>query len=267
MNVLKSALLMAQFSASVLAATETNDFEPVLYGKGAAKCDDELPTLSVAADNLINTKAEWEAFTKTHPLFVVGAADSACATCCDSEPLLNDLRKAIESKTMLSFPEKNKKQKKIVRREIGLARVDLSNKVLVEHLADKGVWFPMGTTVNIGSGGRMYRYDGMYADFTMLAHHMQRIVNPVIQLTSEEEILSFLDNSESKIWTGDYSGSLLPKGQTFDDERRMDKFSKLMPYNTRVVAFFYDKAEYAEEIKILRETSAYLANRYNLRVG
>ena len=40
-----------------------------------------------------------------------------------------------------------------------------------------------------------------------------------------------------------------------------------MPFNTRVVAFFYDKSEYAEEIKILRETSTYLANRYNLRIG
>ena len=98
MNVLKSALLMAQFSASLVASIETNDFEPVLYGKGAAKCDDELPTLSVASENLISTKAEWDAFTKAHPLFVVGAADSSCAACCDSEPLLNDLRKTIVGK-------------------------------------------------------------------------------------------------------------------------------------------------------------------------
>ena len=41
----------------------------------------------------------------------------------------------------------------------------------------------------------------------------------------------------------------------------------MMGFNTRVVAFFYDKQEYAEEIKILRDTALFLTNRYNLRIG
>ena len=40
-----------------------------------------------------------------------------------------------------------------------------------------------------------------------------------------------------------------------------------MGFNTRVVAFFYDKAEYKEEIRILRDTATYSAMRYNLRMG
>ena len=111
------------------------------------------------------------------------------------------------------------------------------------------------------------KYDGNFADFNMLAHQMQRVANPIISLTSEEQILNFLDNSDSRIWHEDYSGSLLPKGKTFDDEKRMDELAKQIGYNTRVVAFFYDKSEYAEEIKILRDVAMFLSNRYNLRIA
>lgn len=40
-----------------------------------------------------------------------------------------------------------------------------------------------------------------------------------------------------------------------------------MGLNTRVVAFFYDKKEYEDEIRILKDTAMILSNRYNLRVG
>ena len=40
-----------------------------------------------------------------------------------------------------------------------------------------------------------------------------------------------------------------------------------MGYNTRVVAFFYDKTEYKEEIKLLKKAAAKLSNRFNLRIG
>ena len=61
----------------------------MLYGKGYAPCDENLPTLKVAEENIIRSKAEYDAFAAKHPLFVVGAADSQCAACCDSEPILN----------------------------------------------------------------------------------------------------------------------------------------------------------------------------------
>lgn len=41
----------------------------------------------------------------------------------------------------------------------------------------------------------------------------------------------------------------------------------LTGYNTRVVAFFYDKKEYKDEIRILSDTARHLSNRFNLRVG
>ena len=114
-----------------------------------------------------------------------------------------------------------------MRKEIKLVRVDLNNKELTEKLAKNYIWFPMGTTIYIAIGGRYLKYDGMFADFNMLAHHMQRAVNPVINLTAEDQILRFLDNSKAEIWEDDYSGALLSKGQTFDDDRQMNEVPAL----------------------------------------
>ena len=46
------------------------------------KCDPDLPTLSVSAENLITSLEEWNTFLKTHPFFVLGVGDSACKVCC-----------------------------------------------------------------------------------------------------------------------------------------------------------------------------------------
>jgi len=47
----------------------------------------------------------------------------------------------------------------------------------------------------------------------MLIHHMQRAANPLVTLTSEEQVMAFLDDDkQTKILEDDYSGSLCPKG-------------------------------------------------------
>ena len=102
----------------------------------------------------------------------MGAADSTCAKCCDSEPLLQELYNATNNKAIFSYPDVLKKKKKIVRKEIAVARIDLDNKDLTEKLAAQGIWFPMGTTIQIGVNGRLIKYDGMFANVNMLIHHM-----------------------------------------------------------------------------------------------
>ena len=47
----------------------------------------------------------------------------------------------------------------------------------------------------------------------------------------------------------------------------MNVYLREMRHNTRVVAFFSDKDEYRDEIKILKFYATILANRYNLRIG
>ena len=75
--VLKLTLLFAQYFASAESADSKNK-EPIVYGNGQAQCEDELPTLSVASENILSTKAEWDAFVEKYPFYVVGAADSTC---------------------------------------------------------------------------------------------------------------------------------------------------------------------------------------------
>ena len=47
----------------------------------------------------------------------------------------------------------------------------------------------------------------------------------------------------------------------------MDKFSIQLGFNTRVVAIFYDKKEYAEEIDRMKRLASEASDRYNLRIG
>ena len=96
---------------------------------------------------------------------------------------------------------------------------------------------------------------------------MQRAAFPLISLTTQEEIIRFLDTSTKSIWEEDYSGGLIPKSFGYPLNNSLDTYVREMGYNTRVVAFFYDKAEYSEEIKLLRLNAIHMSNRYNLRIG
>ena len=114
--VLKFSFLLSVVQLLALPASAKE--ETILVGPGQTDCEEDLPTLKVAEENIINTKQEWDAFVSKNQFFVVGAADSKCRQCCNSEPLLRDLQDAIKDKSIFSYPEKNKKQKKIVRKEI-----------------------------------------------------------------------------------------------------------------------------------------------------
>lgn len=158
-------LLLAQvFQASALA--EERDYDIKLDHNAVDKPDERcrgMKTLSVGVDNLITTKQEWDKFSEENPMFVVGGADSTCPGCCDSEPLLSDVLEVVKDKKKFSYPQKHKKQKKIIRKEIKVARVDLNNKELTSKLGEFGIWFPMGTTVLLVRDGRTFKYDG-YVD-------------------------------------------------------------------------------------------------------
>ena len=75
----------------------------VLWGEGWAECDDKLPSLGIASENLINTRAEWEDFVEKNPLFVLGATDSKCKQCCRSETILRELQ-AMLTRRVFTYP-------------------------------------------------------------------------------------------------------------------------------------------------------------------
>jgi hypothetical protein len=120
--------------AGITRAAEVEEKKPDEVPEGRGRCDDDLPVMTVAKENLISSKAEWDAFVKKNPLFVLGVGDSTCKMCCESEPVLNDLLGKIKDKSLMAYPVKDKKTKKIRRQEVQIARIDVSNKDFMEKL-------------------------------------------------------------------------------------------------------------------------------------
>ena len=74
----------------------------------------------------------------------MGVSDSACATCCESEPLLHDIHGKVKDKSVLSYPMKTTKKdgkKVIIRKEIPMLRVDTANQALIASLHVDGITF------------------------------------------------------------------------------------------------------------------------------
>jgi hypothetical protein len=80
------------------------------------------------------------------------------------------------------------------------------------------------------------------------------MAEPVVTLTTQEEVLAFLDTQSETLWRDDYTVGgkglykhLDPAETTWRPEN-IDGAVKELGYNTRVVAFFYDEEEYEYEI-------------------
>ena len=95
-------------------------------------------------------------------------------------------------------------------------------------------------------------------------HHAQRLLNPLIPLDNEEEILSFLEN-KPEFYQPDYEDGIVSKGKKM--EKNIDQYIKWLGKNTRVVAFFYGKDEYKDDINALRSVAERSATRMNLRIA
>jgi len=95
-------------------------------------CDPDLPNLTVAKENLIHA-SEWPQFVKKNPFFVLGLTDSSCVKCCESEPLLAYLKEKTASREF-TYPHKDPKKKKIIRKEIPIVRVDLGDRTQSEQI-------------------------------------------------------------------------------------------------------------------------------------
>lgn len=97
----------------------------------------------------------------------------------------------------------------------------------------------------------------------MLLHQLNRIISPLVNLKTEEDIEAFLD--QNTFWQGDYETPFFRKNQ--DIVPRIDDHYNGLRYKTRVICFLYDKQEYREEYKNIRADARFLATRDNLRIG
>ena len=83
--------------------------------------------------------------------------------------MLKRLEEMIKNKAVLSYPEKNKKTKKIVRKEIKIVRIDRKNKTLNDKLGTNSI---PHDTIHIVKDGEVNNYDSTWADVNVLIHHM-----------------------------------------------------------------------------------------------
>ena len=96
-------------------------------------------------------------------------------------------------------------------------------------------------------------------------HFLNRVIEPVINLKSEDEVVEFFSTADSSLYKGDLSGPLFKKA-TSDKIPPLEAYESLR-LKTRVICFYYDKDDYKDEIKQFRMDARKLSTRSNLRIG
>jgi hypothetical protein len=153
-------------------------------------------------------------------------------------------------------------------RPVPIVRIDISLKGSSAILQKEDIQFDSVPRVVIVRDGKFYSYDSPYDRLDLLIHHLNRLLNPVVVLQTEEEVERFLgleEGSEVKFWHPDYNttflrqlGDKIPDVTGHWDEQML---------KTRAVCFLYDKQEYIEELNHWRRDSRFLSTRDNLRMG
>jgi len=96
------------------------------------------------------------------------------------------------------------------------------------------------------------------ASVTSFLHFLNKLINPLVELKTEEELLEFLElQKEHNESTKFFSKKSLPLGNQYSE--RVTK--------TRAVAFIYDKEDYVEELRNLKYAGRFSAKREELRIG
>lgn len=93
-------------------------------------------------------------------------------------------------------------------------------------------------------------------------HQMNKIINPIVTLKTEEEIDLFLD--QETYWEADYQTNFFKKSE---GAGRLDDYYSKMRLKTRVICFIWDKQEYRDELRELKRDARFLATRENLRIA
>jgi hypothetical protein len=114
-------------------------------------------------------------------------------------------------------------------------------------------------TLYLYNDGDYWRYDAKISDVDRFLNWMNKILFPLVQLTSEEQVDLFFDHR--KEWmenTPFFSKSpFKPYGPSYDQSNA----------KTRVVVFMYDKEDFSDEVALIRRSGRFSAQRDDLRIG
>ena len=103
---------------------------------------------------------------------MLGIGNSACKMCCNSEPVLSNLLEKLKGKNIMSYPYKDKKSKKIIRKEIPIARIDVKNKDFIEQLRFVNIIFSQDTMIFVVKEEVLHKWDAHFAQFNHLPYFM-----------------------------------------------------------------------------------------------
>ena len=229
-------------------AVSQNAFPPI-------DCAGELENLSIGHKWL--TDGNYKKFKKENQkLFVLGVSDSSCNRCCQSESVLNQLKEEFDAKVYTG--------KKGIK--IKVARVDISGGH--KWLAEEGIINVFNPSdlpaILVMHEGTYYRYNADSVltkdvdDVSTLLNFINRLQHPLVTLETAKEVETFLDSNKEYVEsTGFFRNKQVPLGANYDDLR----------LKTRVIAFIFDKDEYEQELKFIREVAKLSAQRVSLRIG
>ena len=108
-------------------------------------------------------------------------------------------------------------------------------------------------SISIVREGVVCKYEGDWTDINLLIQQMQRAANPLINLTSKDQIIRFLNTSKKRLLEEDYTEGIINKQKNFEISRDPDNYLKELGFNTRLVVFVYDKSDYVEELQELKK--------------
>lgn len=147
---------------------------------------------------------------------------------------------------------------------MAVARIDAADKKQLEKFRAIGIEFGLLPQVLVVKNGEMFRYDGLFSTFENMVFMMQILAQPLVELKYEDHVEDFLDTSEPGMYADDYKKGLLSNDLIM---KNFNGYVQNIGYATRVVAMYYGKDEYEDEIRALTSVAERLSPRMNLRIA
>ena len=97
-----------------------------------------------------------------------------------------------------------------------------------------------------------------------LYHFINRLINPLVNLKTQESIELFLNQEEEH---KEITKFMVPKGTEIRSELMLDDTYQNLIYKTRIIVFIYNKGDYDEELDGIREDARKSALMLNMRIA
>lgn len=234
----KSLLLITLLLASTLAADLTK-----FTNDEGFPCKKDTPAMTVS-DETVGYRQNLAHFQEKYPTFILGVSDSNCEICCTGEIILHQL--------MNQFNKGNLQHEGGA---IPIIRLDVQDHA--KQLQGAGIYLDYLPRIFLYHNGKFHLFNEE-DNLNLLIAFINRVLNPVVELTTDGQVKNFVDTSVEVSEATDF----------YQDSYRSirDQFEKL-PKVTRVVGFFENSEKFQDKIDELTKVAGQLSERTDLRIG